>query len=270
MNTTTALRSTAASPLRESTHDLVAAVRSEWIKLRSVRSTGLFVGLSAVVGLAMALILGNIVKDDPYDHLPFTVGNTFIVSTWLTTLLAVVAGTLVFTSEVHHGTLAGILTARPSKPTAVGAKVISAALLGLVMGAVGIVGGLLGGVASSMDTGDMSGAGSRIAWGLVLTTIASVLGLGVGLIVRHSAAAVATVLIWALAVETIVRGIIPPTASRLLPFAAAHGLLGTRAEADTPEILAAALSNLGNVAVIGCWATVTVAIGTVLLIRRDA
>ncbi len=270
MNTTTALRSTAASPLRESTRELLAAVRSEWIKLRSVRSTGLFVGLAAVVGLAMALILGNIVKDDPYDHLPFTVGNTFIVSTWLTTLLAVVAGTLVFTSEVHHGTLAGILTARPSKPTAVGAKVISAALLGLVMGAVGIVGGLLGGVASSMDTGDMSGAGSRIAWGLVLTTIASVLGLGVGLIVRHSAAAVATVLIWALAVETIVRGIIPATASRLLPFAAAHGLLGTRAEADTPEILAAALSNLGNVAVIGCWATVTVAIGTVLLIRRDA
>ena len=145
------------------------------------------------------------------------------------------------------------------------------ASMGIVMNIiVGIVGGLLGGVASSMDTGDMSGAGSRIAWGLVLTTIASVLGLGVGLIVRHSAAAVATVLIWALAVETIVRGIIPPTASRLLPFAAAHGLLGTRAEADTPEILAAALSNLGNVAVIGCWATVTVAIGTVLLIRRDA
>ena len=61
----------------------------------------------------MALILGRIVKDDPYDHLPFTIGNTFLVSTWLTTLFAVVAGTLLFTSEVQHGTLAGSLTSRP-------------------------------------------------------------------------------------------------------------------------------------------------------------
>jgi ABC-type transport system involved in multi-copper enzyme maturation permease subunit len=250
--------------------DFRSAIRSEWIKLRSVRSTPIFVGLSTLIGVAMALILGNIVKDDPYDHLPFTIGNTFLVSTWLTTLFAVVAGTLVFTSDVQHGTLAGALTARPSKPIIVGAKVVIAAVLGFVMGALGIIGGLVGGVASSMDTGDLSGAGSRVAWALVLTTLASVLGLGVGLIVRHSAAAVTTVLIWALAVETIVRGIIPANASRLLPFTAAHGLLGTRAAADTPETLAAALSNIGNTAVIGGWAAVTVAIGTALLIRQDA
>lgn len=250
--------------------DVRSAIRSEWIKLRSVRSTPMFVGLSALIGIAMALILGNIVKDDPYDHLPFTIGNTFLVSTWLTTLFAVVAGTLVFTSDVQHGTLAGALTARPSKPTVVAAKVVVAAVLGFAMGALGIIGGLIGGLASSMDTGDLSGAGSRVAWALVLTTLASVLGLGVGLIMRHSAAAVTTVLIWALAVETIVRGILPVNASRLLPFAAAHGLLGTRAAADTPETIAAALSNIGNTTVIGGWAAVTVAIGTALLIRQDA
>ncbi len=164
----------------------------------------------------MALILGRVVKTDPYDHLPFTIGNTFIVSTWLTTLFAVVAGTLLFTSEVQHGTLAGALTARPSKPIVVGAKACIAALLGLAMGALGIVGGLVGGLASGMDTGDLSGAGSRVAWALVLTTLASVLGLGVGLIVRHSAAAVTTVLVWALAVETLVRGIVPANVARLL------------------------------------------------------
>lgn len=250
--------------------DVRAALHSEWIKLRSVRSSFVFVGVAALVGVAMALILGRAVKTDPYDHLPFTIGNTFIVSTWLTTLFAMVAGTLLFTSEVQHGTLAGALTARPSKPIVVGAKAAAAAMLGLTMGALGIAGGLLGGVASGMDTGDMSGAAGHIAWALVLTTLATVLGLGVGLMVRHSAAAVTTVLVWALAVETIVRGMVPATVSRLLPFTAAHGLLGTRAAADTPETLAAAFSNVGNAAVVGIWSVVAVAVGTALWMRQDS
>jgi ABC-2 type transport system permease protein len=268
MNTTIHLHPTStSSPI---VRDIRAAIRSEWIKLRSVRSTPIFLGLATVIGLAMSLVLGKVVTTDPYDHLPFTVGNTFLVSTWLTTLFAVVAGVLLFTSEVQHGTLAGTLTARPSKPIVIGAKVVVAAGLGFSMGVLGIVGGLVGGVVSGMDTGDMSGATSGVAWALVLTTLASVLGLGVGLVVRHSAAAVTSVLIWALAVETLVRGMAPATVSRLLPFTAAHGLLGTRSAADTPETLAAALSNVGNAAVIGCWAAGAVVIGTVVLMRRDS
>lgn len=247
-----------------------AAVRSEWIKLRSVRATPVFVGLATVIGVAMSLILGRVVKTDPYEHLPFTIGNTFLVSTWLTTLFAMVAGTLLFTSEIQHGTLAGALTARPSKPIIVGAKVVVAAVLGFAMGALGIAGGLVGGLASGMDAGDLSGAVSGVAWALVLTTFAAVLGLGVGLLVRHSAAAVTSVLVWALAIETLVRSVVPANVSRLLPFTAAHGLLGTRSAADTPETLAAALSSIGNAAVVGCWAAVTVAIGTALLMRQDS
>ena len=270
MNTTITSTFRPTSTTSPVVRDLRAALRSEWIKLRTVRSTAIFVGLTAVIGVGMALILGNAVKTDPYDHLPFTIGNTFLVSSWLTTLFAVVAGTLLFTSEVQHGTLAGALTARPSKPILVAAKAIIAASLGFAMGALGIIGGLAGGVASGMDTGDMSGAVPGTAWALVLTTLAAVLGLGVGLIVRHGAAAVTSVLVWALAVETLVRGMVPATVSRLLPFTAAHGLLGTRSAADTPETIAAALSNLGNAAVIGCWAAATVAIGTALMIRQDA
>lgn len=259
----------ASAPGSHTGRDLRSAVRSEWIKLRTVRATPAIVGLTATIGVGMALILGKVVEDDPYDHLPFTIGNTFLVSTWLTTLLAVVAGTLLFTSEVQYGTLAGTFTSRPARPIVVSAKAVIAAALGFTMGALGIVGGLAGGVASGMDTGDMTGAPTRVAWALVLTSLASVLGLGVGLLVRHSAAAVTSVLVWALAVETLVRGMVSPTISRLLPFTAAHGILGTRSAADTPESLAAAFSNLGNAAVIGTWAAITVAIGTALLIRKD-
>ena len=104
----------------------------------------------------------------------------------------------------------------------------------------------------------------------MLTTLASILGLGVGIIIRHSSGAVTSVLVWALAIETLVPGIAPATISRLLPFSAAHGLLGTRSVADTPETLAVALSHVGDAAVIGCWAAAAVAIGTALLIRKDS
>lgn len=268
MNTTIHVSTRTASATTR--RDIRAAIRSERIKLLSIRSTPVFVGLAAAIGVGMAVILGAVVKDDPYEHLPFTIGNTFLVSSWLTTLFAVVAGTLLFTAEVQHGTLAGALTARPSKPVVVAAKTVVAAVLGLAMGALGIAGGLVGGVVSGMDTGDMSGAASGVAWALVLTTLAPVIGLGAGLIVRHSAAAVTTVLVWALAVETLVRGMIPATVSRFMPFTAAHGLLGTRSAADTPETLAAALSNVGNATVIGCWAVVAVAVGTAVLAKQDA
>lgn len=271
MNTTIALHPSTSTPTSAPiARDLRAAVRSEWIKLRTVRMTAIFVGLAGAIGVAMSLVLGAVVKDDPYDHLPFTIGNTFLVSSWLTTLFAVVAGTLLFTTEVQHGTLAGALTARPSTTVFVTAKTAVAAALGLMMGALGIAGGLAGGVVSGMDTGDMSGAVSGVAWALVLTTLAPVLGLGVGLIVRHAAGAATTVLVWALAVETVVRGMVPATVSRLLPFSAAHGLLGTRGAADTPESIAAAFSNVANTMVIGGWSVVAIAVGTVMLSRKDS
>jgi ABC-2 type transport system permease protein len=273
MNTTTSPRPTSLHPAAARSpiaRDLRAAVHSEWIKLRSVRSTPIFLGLAFVLGVTMSLLLAKAVKTDPYDHLPFTVASSFLVSSWLTTLFAVVAGTLLFTSEVQHGTLAGALTSRPSKPIIVGAKVCIAAVLGLVMGALGIIGGLVGGVAGGMATGDMSGAASGVAWALVLTTLASVLGLGVGLIVRHSAAAVTSTLVWALAIESILRSMAPISVSRLMPFTAAHGLLGTRSATDTAETLAAGLSNLANAAVIGCWAAVAVLLGTALFFRQDS
>ena len=93
MHTTTiTLRPTSSqSP---TARDLRAAIRSEWIKLRSIRASAVFVGLTSVIGVGMSLILGKVVKTDPYDHLPFTIGNTFLVSTWLTTLFAVVVGLL--------------------------------------------------------------------------------------------------------------------------------------------------------------------------------
>lgn len=270
MYITTTTNTTAHPAAHTTSHRAVrAAMRSEWIKIRSTRTVPALVALTGVVGIAMSLILGTAVKTDPYDHLPFTVANTFYVSTFLTTLFAIVAGTLLFTSEVQHGTLGGVLTARPARRVVVIAKAVAAAGLGLAMGAIGLIGGLAGGLIGGIDGGDFTGAGSRVAWGLVLTTMAAVLGVGVGMIVRHSAAAVTAVLVWALAVENIIGGFAPVRVSRLMPFSAAHGLLGTRSATDTAESLDAAFTSAGNALLFGTYTAVAVAVGGWLLARRD-
>src|SRR4051812_26717830 len=102
MTITNASSITIVRPLtRDPRGDLAAvpaAMRSEWIKLRSLRSTKAVLGLTIAIGLLMSWILATFVKTDPLTHDPFTVGKTFIFSTWITTMLAIVMGTLSFTS----------------------------------------------------------------------------------------------------------------------------------------------------------------------------
>ena len=103
---------------RDRRDDLVAvpaALRSEWIKLRSLRSTKAILALTVVMGVLLSWILATFVKTDPNTDEVFTIGQTFIFSTWLTTVLATITGTLLFTSEVQHGTLANVVTAQPAR-----------------------------------------------------------------------------------------------------------------------------------------------------------
>ncbi len=117
--------------------------------------------------------------------------------------------------------------------------------------------------------GDTSGMASTALWGLVLTTLAPVLGLGVGMILRHSAAAVSILLVWAFVLENIARTLIPVSTSRFMPFSAATGMLGISSATDTPESLAAALTPFQNAVLFGGYAFALLAIGATLFSRRD-
>lgn len=257
---------------RDRRDDLVAvpaALRSEWIKLRSLRSTPAILTLTVVVGVLLSWILATFVKTDPNTDEVFTIGDTFIFSTWLTTVLAVVMGTLLFTSEVQHGTLATAVTAQPARWVTVAAKAAIASCFGLVMGIAGMVAGLSGAVLGGLDAGDTSGMAATALWGLLLTSMAPVFGLGVGLIIRHGSAAISIVLVWALVVENLIKGFAPPSLSRLMPFSAANGLLDIQAAGDTPETLAAALTRVQDAFLFGGFSVAAVTVGTVLLYRRD-
>ncbi len=246
-----------------------AAVRSEWIKFWSIRSNPAILGLAVVIGVLLSWILATFVKTDPDTHEVFTIAQTFIFSTWLSTVLAAITGALLFTSEVQHGTLATAVTAQPARWVTVSAKAAMAATFGLAMGAAGMIAGFSGAVLGGLEMGDTSGMVTTALSGLLLTTLAAVFGLGVGMIIRHSSAAVSTLLVWTFVIENLLRSIAPPTTSRFLPFSTANGLLGIQQAGDTPATMAAALTRVQDAFLFGGYTVAAVAIGTVLLYRRD-
>lgn len=254
---------------RDDFTSIPTALHSEWIKVSSLRSNVRILALTLVIGVALSWIMATFVEVDPDTDLPFTIAVTFIFSTWLTAVLAMIMGTLTFTSEAQHGTMATAVAAQPARWVTVASKTTVAASFGLAMGILGMIGGLSGAILGGLPQGDTSGMASTALWGLLLTTLAPVLGLGVGMILRHSAAAVSILLVWAFVLENIVRALVPVSTARYMPFSAANNMLGIASATDTPESLAAALTPFQNAVLFGGYAFALLAIGTTLFSRRD-
>lgn len=255
-------------PALRSTGDDVRAVptvlRSEWIKLSSVRTNKAIVGVTVLVGGITSWAVAMFVTDEV-----LTVSDVFIYSTVLTAVFAAVAGTVLFSSEAQHGTLAAALTAQPARWLIVGAKTTAAAASGVVLGAAGMTAGFGGAVLGGLDMGDTSTMTATTLWALLFTSLSAVFGLGVGMIVRHSAGAISGLLAWWLVVENLLWLVLPASVARFLPFFAGTDLLAIESDTETPESIAVALTRPQDALVFGAYAAAALLIGTVLLHRRD-
>ena len=130
---------TAVRNVSDDVRAVPAALRSEWIKLSSLRADKVILALTAVVGAAVA---GGLAATATHPSL--TASEFFIYPLPLVAMLAAVAGILLFTSEAQHGTLAVILAARPARWVLVAAKTVTAAMGGAVLAATGMVAGFAG------------------------------------------------------------------------------------------------------------------------------
>jgi ABC-2 type transport system permease protein len=243
---------------------LPAALHSEWIKLSTVRSNTVIIGITAIAGGVTAWATAVLLTD--HD---LTVAQVFLGPTALTAVLAAVAGILLFSSEAQHGTLATAVTAQPSRWVLAAAKTLMAAGFGIVLGAAGMAAGFAGAMGGRLDMGDTSDMAAAVLWGLFYTSLSAALGLGVGMIVRHSAGAIAGLLVWWLVAESLILLFLPAEIARFVPFDAGYRLLGVESEFDIPEIVAAALTRAQYALVFGAYAAVTLLVGTALFSRRD-
>jgi ABC-type transport system involved in multi-copper enzyme maturation permease subunit len=241
---------------------MIETIRSEYLKLRTTRTAGgLFAGMLALTGLA---IWGSVANASP-GKLASGLSSTEVLVPVLVVIpvFVLILGIRSFTDEFRHGSVVPTFLATPDRRRVLAAKAVviaaasaGAALVTLVFGA---------GLAMAFLA--VEGVTVPIAWGaiatltgkmLVLTVIWSSLGVAIGALVRHQVAAIAGSLAWLLIGEGIVTAIVPASA-RWLPGQAGGIALGL------VEGTSAIVGWVGLV----MWASVTSALATVTLIRRD-
>lgn len=177
-------------------------VRSEWLKLWSLRSTywALGAALIAMVLMSLLMAVAAAASAESPEFGPGPDGAMVIgVSYYMAQLVIAVLGVLMISGEYSTGMIRSTFAAVPARLPVLAAKAIIIAVVGFVIGVVGVLASyvltipMLGDAGGAADLGDPEVL--RLVWGTGLYLAAvGLLGLGIGALLRHSAGAIATVL----------------------------------------------------------------------------
>lgn len=238
---------------------LGAAWRSEWVKLATVRSPRVIAVLTVVVGGFAAFAVARFVTDEV-----ITVANVFGFSAVFTAVFAAVSGILIHTADAEHHTITQTFAAQPRRGVVVAAKAATTAGLTAILGLSGLAAGAVGAWLGGVEAGDTSTIPATIGWATGFAILAGLLGLGIGLIARQSAAAISGVLVWWLVIENLVGVFAPERVVRFMPFFAGNGMLeivdeGERIAFDRPI----------TALVFGAYAVASLLAGMVVVSRTD-
>lgn len=281
--------STAPAPKRTPEHAVTFAgvLRSEWIKLRSLRSTIWSYAIVIVIALGMALIMslslvngmGGVNRGGDLASMPLEQQVTLVVqsSTFgvlFGQLVAGVLGVLVMSGEYTTGMIRSTLTAVPRRTPALAAKAIVLFVSTFLVGLLATLGAFL---VTSIVVADRGVAVSLLEPGVLLPVLGAALylaliavfALAIGTIVRSSAAGIAVVLGLILLVPTVLQMIPAEWPGEVVPYlisAAGTGIFGSATAWPDGDELGAWVSGF---VVVG-WVLAAMAGALVLLKRRDA
>jgi ABC-type transport system involved in multi-copper enzyme maturation permease subunit len=257
---------------------LMGAMRSEWTKLRSVRSTyWTLIALVVVsVGLGAAISAGaaSELNAHPFRKMGFDTTQISLFAFFeLGQLVIAVLGAMVITSEYSTGMIRTSLTSQPRRGTVYAAKAVVFGLIALVVSfVVSFVAFFLGqallsstGIAATLSQPRVLQA---VVGSALLVALVAMFSFGLGAIFRHTAAAITTA-IGVVFVLPIIVNIMPESWQqdivRWLPSSAGN-VLTTTVGSPPPHYF----SPWGQFAVTAAYAAAVLIIGAVLLRKRDA
>ncbi len=238
---------------------LTAALRSEAVKLTTVRSYRAIAALTVLVGGFASFAVAALVTDEV-----LTVAGVFSFSTVFTAVFAAVAGILTITTEAEHRTLPQTYAAQPRRHIVITAKTVTVTVFSLALALAGLGAGVLGAAIGGIEIGDTSTMPATIGWSVGFAALAGLLGLGIGLIARHSAAAISGLLVWWLVVESLVTVFVAARYARFLPFVAGNGMLGIIDEEEGIAFAPAA-----SALIFAGYAALALTIGIIVAHRSD-
>lgn len=243
----------------------------ERIKLFTTRSPWWCAAIAIVLTAGFSALIASASPSDETIQVSTTqAGSQFGVA------VIMVLAALSVTTEYRFGTIRTTFQAVPHRGSVLAAKATVAGLVGLVIGEVGAFGAWALGYAirpSSDLVLDSSGKWINVAGVGVLFALAAVIAVAVGILIRHSAGAIALLLIYVLAVENLVTLIptIGPKIHQWLPFNVADKFLhgGTTGQLGGPSS-DAVLSQGWSLAYFAAFAVVMMAIAIGVAKKRDA
>jgi ABC-2 type transport system permease protein len=243
-------------------YGFASAAAMEWIKLRSLRSTWWALAATAVGAVGIAVAVGANTENATGD-----LTNNVLAGIAPGLLLTGLLGVLVMTSEYSSGTIRLTLAAVPNRRLLLAAKAAVFAIVALVVGeATSLLAFFAGGAAlpSSIPAPTLTEPGVLRA--VVLAgagfCLIGLMGLGLGAIIRHSAAAIAVLVVGVYVVAQMV-GVLSETTVGYAPVAiVANSLSAVRPVEDM-------LSPWAGLAVLCLYVTVALCSGGWLLERRD-
>lgn len=206
MSTPVGVGPTAApAPARRSTYrpaTVVDALRCEWTKVRTVRSTYWTLVIAAVLGIGLGALLSAVAANHYATDAGIRIGwnptDHSLRSLLIAQLAFAILGVMVVTGEYSTGLIRTSLAAVPKRTRMMGSKALVLTAVALVAGEVisfvtFFVGqALLYGKAPSATIGDHNVLRAVVGAGLYLTLLA-LLGVAFGVLLRHAAAAIGSV-----------------------------------------------------------------------------
>jgi len=244
-----------------------AGVYSEWLKIRTTRGWYAYLTVTILlVGVAVAGDVGSS-DDERRSSLDFQLG--LVDAAGFASLLAVILGITIVTTEFRHGTITPTLLAEPQRELVVAAKAVAAVLVSLLFALIGLA--IVAAVGlpwlSIVDAevhldGDV---GTRALQVLLVTVLWGLIGVAVGVLVQSQIAALVGTLIWIFLAENLLIGVLGlldiDGAAPYLPFQALDAADGNGGD----ELL----SYWPGVGVSLAWTALLGLVGTERLRRRD-
>ncbi|MGH3121153.1 MAG: ABC transporter permease subunit [Streptosporangiaceae bacterium] len=251
-------------------------LRSEWIKLRTVRSTMWTLGATVLIGvaasaIAMAVTRAHWTTESAAARAAFDPVEVSLVGAYLGgALLLGVLGILVVSGEYATGTIRATLAAEPRRPMMLAAKVLVFAAVSLIVAEVTSFASFLLGQAlltspARHATLSSPGALRAVAGTGLFLCVAGLFALGIAAMVRHTAGAIG-VYVFVLLVLPIIVSALPSSIgnqlARLLPLSIGSVM--------TNNSVPNAFGPWTEFAILCGYTVVILTAGTVLLVRRDA
>lgn len=248
---------------------MLHTIRSEQIKLTTLRSTWWSVLVTVAASLASALLIAGVVPDD--DQSTNTVANIsvlFLVAAQLALIALMAMAVIVSTSEYRFGQIRMTLAATPHRWLVMLSKALVTMVVAFAVGAVTawlciLLPRPLLPSGWRLDLTDPDAM--RIVWGLPLFfAVAALLAMSLGAILRNSPAAITILALMSLGVEKTLLAIQKTRdVAQYLPFNAG-------ARITQPGDIDARLSPWGGFGVFCVYAAALFLLAVVLAETRDA